>query len=64
MCGGVLQNYSNLRRFSVYFTSSKQFSAQTRALCVTGSYEFSNILPKFFNIYMVQRFETGIHHTI
>ena len=55
---------TNLRRFSVYFRSSKQISAQTRAIFVTDSYEFINILPKFFNVYMVQRVETPIHHTI
>ena len=59
-----LQNYTILRRFSVYFTSYKQISARTSVPCVTGDYEFSNIQPKFFNVYMEQRGETLIRHTM
>jgi len=60
----VSQNYTNLRHFSVYFTSFKQISARTSAPCVTGDYEFSNIQPKFFNVYMEQTVETLIRHTM
>ena len=60
----VLHNYTNIRCFSVHFTSYKQISAQTSAPCVTGDYVFSNIQPKFFNVYMEQRVETLIRHTM
>ena len=43
--GRVLQNYANLRQFSVGFTSSTQVSPQATTLCVTDSNEFINICP-------------------
>ena len=58
--------FAKLHKFKTLFRLFYilQISARTSAPCVTGDYEFSNIQQKFFNVYMEQRVETLIRHTM